>query len=333
MIKSTSHPEGVGFVDAINPIGDDREATGVVTRLTSFKRTPQRYNPDYPVIVKLLRPGQIVSILSSGYYANIRDYTNYSDDELRDISASIYSNYSRRPISDNCFLTEDDVLDVKNYLQNYAKAATQNITRSAYFETVARVIRQVPVGEWVSVLQYLWHGNEAISRLFERLIADLQLLHFAGEVYVPLETVMHGGENRRTIMSVACLNGLDETDWPVHTNVYVPVAGASSLREVSDFPSCDLCAVSAEVVFKIEEEYLDEKLRYSYDENRSGLPGYLSRASRSKLADEVGKNLMADTDLLDFPGARSPEQQDEAFCTEGSRDKSGQSVLVKLFLR
>ena len=36
------------------------------------------------------------------------------------------------------------------------------------------------------------------------------------------QAVIHGGENRRTIMSVACLNGLDETDWPVHTNVYVP---------------------------------------------------------------------------------------------------------------
>ncbi|MDE6121069.1 MAG: putative virulence factor, partial [Muribaculaceae bacterium] len=52
-----------------------------------------------------------------------------------------------------------------------------------------------------------------------------------------------------------------------------------------------------------------------------------------KLADTVRKELLADTDLLDFPGARSAEQQDESFCTEGKRDKNGQSVLVKLFLR
>ncbi len=333
VIKSTDYPEGVGFVDKINPIGDDREATGVVTRLTSFRNAPERYRRDYPVIVKLLSVGQIATILASGYYSNIRDYTTYSDQELREVSSRIMERYGNRPELESPVLTDDDILDIKSYLATYVEAPTQAMLRSKYFETLTMVIRRVPPAEWASVLNFLWHGNEVITRLFERLCADLERLSYAREVYVPLQAVIHGGENRRTIMSVACLNGLDETDWPVHTNVYVPVAGASSLREVSDFPSCDLCAVSAEVVFKIEEEYLDEKLRYSYDENRSGLPGYLSRASRSKLADEVGKNLMADTDLLDFPGARSPEQQDEAFCTEGSRDKSGQSVLVKLFLR
>ncbi|MDE6463895.1 MAG: putative virulence factor [Muribaculaceae bacterium] len=333
-VKSTSHPEGVGFVDAINPIGDDREATGVVTRLTSFKRSPQRYNPNYPVIVKLLRPGQIVSILASGYYANIRDYTTYSDEELRQISERIYKTYSVRPDNTACYLTEDDILDVKSYLGTYMSAPTQGMRRSKYFETLTKVIRRVPVGEWVSVLKYLWHENEAISRLFERLVNDLERLQFAREVYVPIETVMHGGENRRTIMSVACLNGLDEKGWPITSPVFVPAKGnPSELTEVPAVPTCDLCAVSAEVIFKIDDEYLDESLNYDFDQLRESEPGHLPAASRRKLADHVDKSLLADTDLLDFPGARSPEQQDEANCREGERDKSGQSVLVKLFLR
>ncbi|MDE6135773.1 MAG: putative virulence factor, partial [Muribaculaceae bacterium] len=75
VIKSSGCPDGVSFVDCINPIGDDREATGVVTRFSAFRQRPERYNPDYPVIVKLLSVGQIAAILSSGYYLNIRDYT------------------------------------------------------------------------------------------------------------------------------------------------------------------------------------------------------------------------------------------------------------------
>lgn len=333
-IKSTDHPEGIGFVDKINPIGDDREATGVVTRLTSFRRDPGRYNKDYPVIVKLLTVGQITTILAAGYYSNIRDYTTYSDEELKVISKDIYARYADKAPQTSTPFDEDDILDIKAYLATYVEAATQGLLRSKYFEAVAKVIRAVPAGEWVSVLKYLWHENEVITRLFERLVADLEKFDFAAEVYVPVEAVVHGGINRQTIMSVACLNGLDEPDWDVRTDVYVPAGGdRTKLNTVRDFPTCDLCAVSAEIVFKIDEEYLDEELEYCYDDSRNGAPGWLSSTSRRKLAGKVTKNLLATTDLLDFPGARSNEQQDESFCTEGQRDKSGQSVIVKLYLR
>ncbi len=334
VIKSPQHPEGIGFVDKINPIGDDREATGVVTRMTSFVKDPGRYNRDYPVIVKLLSVGRLATILSSGYYSNIRDYTTYSQDELRQISDLLTERYGSRSETGGSVLTEDDILDIKSYLATYQKAATQELNRSNYFETLARIIRRVPSAEWSAVLKYLWHENEVITRLFERLVGALLRMDFAHEVYVPIEAVVHGGENRKTIMSVACLNGLDEVNWDIHTDVFVPEGGdRTHLRREADVPTCDLCAVSAEVIFKIEPEYLDETREYFYDEAKAGQPGYLSRASRAKLADHVSKELLRDTDLLDFPGARSPEQQDEAFCTEGARDKSGQSVIVKLFLR
>lgn len=334
VIKSTARPEGVGFVDCINPIGDDREATGVVTRLTAFRNHPERYNPELPVIVKLLTVGQLATILASGYYLNIRDYTTYSDDELKAISRRISETYSNRQLVDNPGLTEDDILDIKSYLHHFVEAPTQAMLRSKFFEALTKVIRRIPASEWASVLKYLWHENEVITRLFERLTAALERLNFAGEVYAPLDTVVHGGDNRNTIMAVACLNGLDEQDWNKSTSVYVPRGGnAADLAEVRDFPTCELCALSAEVVFKIDEEYLAETLHYCFNEETAGRPGHLSRASMAKLAPEVRKDLLADTDLLDFPGARSAEQQDEAFCTEGNCDQSGQSVLVKLFLR
>lgn len=333
-IRSLSHPEGVGFVDAINPIGDDREATGVVTRLTSFRKCPNRYNAAYPVIVKLLRPGQIVSILASGYFGNILDYTTYSDEELRKISDTLYKTYINRPEASSTALTEDDILDIKSYLASYMAAPTQGLRRSRYFETVTRIINRVPAAEWVNVLKYLWHENEAISDLFCRLISDLEAFGFAPEIYLPLETVVHGGENRRTIMSVACLNGLDEPDWDITSPVFVPENGnPANLRQICTMPTCDICAVSAEVIFKIDEEYLNETLHYDYDRSRDTEPGHMPASSYHKLSNTVDKSLLADTDLLDFPGARSPEQQDEANCRRGERDKSGQSVLVKLYLR
>lgn len=330
-IRSTKRPEGVGFVDEINPIGDDREATGVVTRLTSFLHNPERYNPDYPVIVKLLTPGQLVCILASGYFSNIRDYTTYESDELKKISAEIYQKYINRPEIENPRLTADDILDIKAYLMTYQPTGTQEMTRSKLFESMARIIDRVPAAEWVTVVKYLWHSNEAISSLFERLVSDLTRLDFAPEVYVPLETVMHGGKNMNTIMSVACLNGLDDDNWALRTPIYIK--GESGLREIGEFRTCDLCAISAEVIFKIDPEYLDEDLSYYYNSARSGEAGELPEESLRKLSKKVDKSLLRDTDLLDFPGARSPEQQDEKNCTRDNCDDSGQSVLVKLFLR
>ncbi len=334
VIKAPGYPEGVGFVDRINPVGDDREATGVVTRMTSFLSDPERYNPDYPVIVKLLTVGQLAIILASGYYLNVRDYTSYSDEELRDICAMLETRYSSMPEQGSPALIEDDILDLRSYLIHYSKAATQNLARSDFFITLARIIRRVPAAEWGSVLQYLWHQNTVITRLFERLAADLRHLDYASEVYVPIEAVMHGGVNRNTIMSVACLNGLDDPDWSITTDVYVPREGnRKDLRRVPNMTTCDLCAISAEVIFKIDSEYLSEECSYYYDDNHSSETGYLPAASRRKLADTIRKDLLRDNDLLDFPGARSPEQQDEAFFVEGSHDDTGQSVIVKLFLR
>lgn len=330
-IVCADFPQGVGFVDEINPIGDDREATGVVTRLTSFSKNPDRYNDKYPVIVKLLTPGQIICILASGYYSNIRDYTTYSDEDLRTISADIAAKYANRPEISDCKLTADDILDVKDYLKEYVSAPTQNLRRSSYFETVAKIINRVPPSEWVNVVNYLWHGNKAISTLFERLIDVVSRMGFPTEVYVPLETVMHHGQNKDTIMSVACLNGLDEEGWTTKSEVYVK--DSNGLRKAGDFLTCDLCAISAEVIFKIGEEYLDESLSYSYHPDHTGEPGELPESSYRKLAGKVDKSLLRETDLLDFPGARSPEQQDEKNCVAGERDKSGQSVLVKLYLR
>lgn len=334
MIRSTSHPEGVGFVDKLNPIGDKREATGVVTRLTSFLSDPGRYNPDYPIIVKLLTAGQLATILSSGYFANIRDYTTYSKDEFNVIIEDLTARYANAPELAGTALTEDDILDIKSYLQTYHKAATQELMRHNYFETLVRLIRRVPVAEWGDVLKYLWHENEAITNLFIRLAGDLHRLDFASEVYVPLEAAMHGGNNANTIMSVACLNGLDAPQWDITTDVFVPDHGdRKHLRRESGFLSCDLSAISAEVIYRIDSEYLDETRTYCYDESHEGEPGHLSRRSRSKLADSVSKDFLRTNDLLDFPGARSPEQQDEAFCTRNNRDTNGQSVLVKIFLR
>ncbi|MDE6218278.1 MAG: putative virulence factor, partial [Muribaculaceae bacterium] len=69
MVRSGETGEEVDFVMNINPIGDKKEATGVVTRFTSFTENSNRYVPEYPVIVKLFSIADIATILTDSYYS------------------------------------------------------------------------------------------------------------------------------------------------------------------------------------------------------------------------------------------------------------------------
>ena len=323
--------ELVNFVDRVNPIGDNKEATGVVTRFTPFNQEGflDRYHAEHPVIVKLFNVASIATILCDSYYMDLLDKKFYSDDEIKEVANQIYEKYSNKPEINQDILVEDDILDIKNYLDKYV-TVTQGLRRSGYFEKLALVIRRVPQSEWASVLQYLWHENKAITALFQRLVDAMRRLGFAREVYVDFAAVMHLGDNKNTIMSVDCLNGLDDEAWSLKTNVYVPKDGKLTL--VPDFPKCELCAVCAETIFKIEPEYLNDEDEYGFDGSRCDQPGQMPLQTRGKLQDKVKKDLLVDTDLLDFPGARNRLAVMEDFLMTIDKDK-GASNLVQMLLR
>lgn len=321
----------VNFVDRVNPIGDRKEATGVVTRFTPFnvEGSAERYSAQHPVIVKLFSPASVATILCDSYYNDLLDKQFYADEEIKSVAERIYTQYKDMPESSQNVLTEDDILDIKAYLQKYVKDA-QGILRSGFFENLALVIRRVPQGDWADVLKYLWHENCTITQLFARLLDASRKLGFAHEVYVDFAAVMHLGDNKNTIMSVDCLNGLDDTSWSLTTDVYLRQAEGFTL--VSNFPKCELCALCAETIFKIEPEYMNDEDKYYYDAARCDEPGYLPATTNGKLPGSVKKDLLGDTDLLDFPGARNRLKVMENFLTKVDSE-AGASNLVQMLLR
>lgn len=323
--------ESVDFVDRVNPIGDNKEATGVVTRFSSFNSNEglNRFHAEHPVIIKLFRVSSIAAILCDSYFKDLMDAKFYADDVIKAKAEEIYEKYSQSSVQQD-ILIEDDILDIKSYLSKYV-TETQGIQRSGYFEKLALVIRKVPQKDWASVLQYLWHENKPITDLFQRLVCALNRIDFSREVYVDFDAVMHRGDNKNTIMSVDCLNGLDDASWAIKTNVYVPIAGGG-FKLVSDFPKCELCALCAETVFKIEPEYLTDENGFFFDENHTKKPAELPQESYSKLPKTVTKDLLSDTDLLDFPGARNRLAVMEEFLTKMDQE-AGASNLVQMLLR
>lgn len=322
--------EMVNFVDRVNPIGDNKEATGVVTRFTPFNDAgnKERYCAEHPIIVKLFSVSRIATILCDSYYMDLSDPKFYSDDEIKEVAGRIYEQYSGKPENPQSLIVEDDIIDIKNYLEKYV-TVTQGLRRSGYFEKLALVIRRVPQSEWASVLQYLWHENPIVTRLFQRLVDAMQRLGFSREVYVDFDAVMHLGDNKNTIMSVDCLNGLDDNSWSLKTDVYVMKDG--KLTKVPAFPKCELCALCMEAIFKIEPEFLNDEATYGFKSNEADQPGHMPVQTKGKLPDTVKKDLLASTDLLDFPGAKNRLAVMEEFLT--NVNEAGVSNLVQMLLR
>lgn len=327
------HGNLIDFVERINPIGDNKEATGVVTRFTSFAKDGNRYQKDHPILVKLFSVGSLATILSDSYFMDLLDTKYYSDKELQSITDSIHLRYHEQPELPQSILTADDILDIKAYLEKNVKS-TDGLVRSGYFETLALVIQRVPQNDWADVLKYLWHENSVITNLFQRLLNALRQLEFAREVYVDIDAVMHLGNNKNTVMSVDCLNGLDDQQWSLNTDVHLLRDKAFST--IANFPKCELCALCAEVLVRISDDYLTMVQKYIDPEKQSqylyGQPGYMTEQSGAKLSQSVTMNILSKTDLLDFPGARNRLKVKEDFLTIID-SAAGASNLVQMFLR
>lgn len=331
--------EEYDFVARINPIGDKREATGVVTRFTSCEGHEERFSGDYPARMKVMSVANIVTILVDGYFNDLIDDQRYSDKEIQDRADRIYNQYSNGVQVQNN-LTEDHVIDIKLYLDKFVNKAKVSAFcyNTDYFNKIALVIRNIPSGDWPEVFSVLWHDNASLTDLFRRMINCLSRMNFAEVVYLPIEALLHKGDNKNTIMSVDCLNGLypNIPDPARCTSVFVK--DGESYKEIRGFDKSELSALCLEISFKVDVKYLDAEAKFDYRQENDGKVGCMSKATYDRLTN-YGKNeyvskrsLLEVSDLLDFPGAKNREQMKEA--TLDTLDpETKQTNLVKLYLR
>lgn len=309
------------FVKEINPITNNVEATGVVTRFSTFGKSPEAYNAAYPVLIKLLSLSQVATILCDGYHRDITDYCTYSDAEMLNLSNEIFNRYKDAPQVSNPVVVEDDILDMKYYLGKFTAGNVQYILRSPYFDRVALVASKIPAAEWEAVFAPLWHRNPTLSRLFSRLASSLSRLGYASSVYLPIEAVLN---TNNTLMSVQRISELGITD-KTEKSYFTDVLTADG-KSIPDFDKSELSALCAEAVFKVEERFLNSEAVYDFTMITD--PEVKSKLS----AEPFKKNILRNTDLLDFPGARARIQLKEENL-EKTDTKSSMSNDANVYLR
>lgn len=325
-------PDGeFDFVERINPIGGGKEATGVVTRFTSFNLFPDRYNANYPVLMKVFSIAEIVSILCDGFHNDVMDYISLNDDEIKERANEIYNKYVSKPDVQDIII-EDDILSIKSYIYKFIHNA-QYLSRSIYLDKLALVIRKIPVSEWNEAFKIFWIDNTDVSLLFIRLIDCLGKINYEREIYLPIDAVLHLGQRPRTIMSVDCLKGLYGTSEKLHTNVYLP--NKSSIISIE---RSLLSAICSEVVFKVADKYLNTELEFSTEMlDESSIQQIQNTFTEAKFNNvekcfKFERSLLNYSDLLDFPGARNRESLKVEFLNKLDPE-DGSSNMIKILLR
>mgnify|MGYP000434845651 CR=1 FL=1 len=261
------------FIEEINPPGGGSESTSLVSRF-SVKYKPE--NPKFPVKAVLLTPADIVLVLCDSFYNDINLKTSQNLHLLStdEINAEVFQLKERLKDSkeQQKYFGEDDVLDMQDYFKEYFQKADKVID-SKFFEEISLLLSKTRPDEWKDIFSILWNKNEIYTSLFEKLIIEYQKLNFALEVYLPVESVLYA---YGTLLDVKRLREIYtepdriEPNYTANTKLFLP-----KTNQELDFAKSYLCALTAELVFSQSESLINSK------------------------------PFLKETDLLDFPGARS----------------------------
>ncbi|MDR1937445.1 MAG: putative virulence factor [Tannerellaceae bacterium] len=278
------------FIEEINPPGGGSESTSVVSR---FSINYKPVNPKFPVKAILLSPADMVLVLCDSFYNDVKAVHDLAlkTDEINAEIDLLKDRLEDRQPQQRVF-GEDDVLDMQDYFEsNLTKAG--NVISSKFFDEISLLISKAKPGEWRDIFSLLWNKNERFTRLFSTLIAEYGKLDFSNTVYLPLESVLY---KHGTLLDVKRLKEIYEkpdkieSEYKADTKVWLPKDNKEILSGKSY-----LCALAAELVFSQPESLL------------------------------ATKPFLKETDLLDFPGARSRLQLPENLIET--------EIIPELFLR
>lgn len=306
MVLDPKTGEEYNFVERLNPITRDTEATGVATRFTKEYFVP---DDNYPIKVKVLSIADMLQILCDTAYNDVKSHSVIDKEDIDEYMRAQERRHKGDSMVQNV-LNEDDIMNVREYVEKHiGTTKAKELLDSCYFDVLARIVPHIQPREWPQLMSKLWYDNSDITDLFVRMLQGYETLNFSKYVYIPISALLN---TTTTLMSSLCLQQLDALT-PMTGNTDLNL-GTDLLTEekqtIVGFSKSVLSAIAAEVVFQIPEATITEELIYDTagiinDGNRQRL---LSKGWNKK----VSKEFLNTVDLFDFPGARAAlELQEE----------------------
>ncbi|WP_445682642.1 virulence factor SrfC family protein [Radicibacter daui] len=261
------------FLRDINPPGD-RESTGLVTRFTTARSGVA--DPAFPVELRLLSETDLVKILANAYFSDF-DANNLkipapNEAALRAVMAAAEAEAA--PAGTAPHLGEIILFDVGEYFERYFSARIETLRQTGYWEALIRLGSRLNLAGRARLYAPLWGGIPELTDLFLHLAKGLEALGHASEARAAIDALV---PRDASIIDVFTLKRLRTPEDTADTIAVQPL-GAAGAGAAIRLPRALLAALVAELKIVMTE---------------------------------TPWPFLAETDLLDFPGARSREKMIE----------------------
>lgn len=242
LVADYGTPKGqLDFISQINPEGEG-ESTGVVTRFTMSRgRTPD----GFPVALRLLSESDIIRILVNSFFMD-GDENSESPPRAEDIE-TLCANLAKKKSDPSAGLEEDDLLDVRDYVEQNFRSRAYASALDGYWANAANLAPRLSTSDRGQLLSVLWGGHPSLTELYIKLANTRQelgldsLVHAGLDALVPRET---------SIIDVKTLKDLTKDDGPFVDIVRFDGQEKSIQRAL-------LCALTAELVLPMREQPWD----------------------------------------------------------------------------
>ncbi len=281
-IIDPSDQSQIDFIKNMNPKGGGAEATGLVSRFTI---TSDYKEGQAPFLLKLLSQSDIVKIIANGYLSDIMLY-NYKVD-IEEIQRQFQDSRKKMYTSEQIGFTEDDVYEVKEYLNTQFKDhfIIKDLNNINFWDDLAAIVPFLNSDHRWEVFKFLWGKHDFFNEFFNVMSKGLKDLNFAHEVRCSKDALT---PQENTILDVTRLKELYSEDKMLYTDIYDATGAPHKISKSV------LSAITAEVILQLPSDTVDNPER-----------AFLKEA-----------------DILDFPGARSRKKIPEVTFEENEkRDK------------
>lgn len=256
------------FLREINPPGD-KESTGLVTRFSKF---PQETPDGYPISLRLLSESDLVKIFANSYLSDF-DPNNLELDPPApgsDETHAIIAELRQAPLAPKPaeHLGELAIHELKEYFANNFKSRLPFLEPCGYWEFAFAQAARLSLADRAKLFRVLWGGIEEFTDLYLKLAEALDKLGHAQEAFAAIEALTPREKSIIDVDRIKLDLGTEADD-----NDLLPVRGENGVE--ARLPRAVLCALVAELRINMRNETWP---------------------------------LFDQTDLLDFPGARSREK-------------------------
>ena len=285
----------LNFIAHVNPPGQGKEATGLVTR---FTRQAVETPPGFPLQLALLTEVDLAKVLGNAFFHDFdREQVDW-DLSPAHIRSHIKALAPRRQVAPIPGMDADGVVELLEYFERRFPKTTEQL-RADFWPSAIELAPVLGPADRAALLSVLWGEIPELTQTYLQLRSALARLGHASRVFCPIEALVRtdtGGTLTQadSIMNVDILERLGRDDADLvevvpQQGVSGAGAGANTASPVA-LPRSLLAALTAELRFVLAEPPRTALLEQV---DVLDFPGYRGRLAVANIA-EVRKQLKDD---------------------------------------